>query len=137
MQSGCEYMKCEYASRDTDNNPVCSYDKPICRYREEHSDVNGKDEDLSLALHACGIKDKEIAVLREYKQDIEAQFRMIMDEKCPKDELHCTCVPFLRIEVEKLTQKLSLYQDEHQKEMVKNVELEAEIERLKEERRER
>lgn len=30
------------------------------------NDLDKKDEDLSLALHACGIKDKEIACLKSY-----------------------------------------------------------------------
>lgn len=33
MESGCEFMKCEYAARDVDNNPVCKYEKGHCRYK--------------------------------------------------------------------------------------------------------
>lgn len=33
MESGCEFMKCEYAARDVDNNPVCKYEKDHCRYK--------------------------------------------------------------------------------------------------------
>jgi hypothetical protein len=32
-QSGCEYMKCEYAARDFNNLPVCKYEGNVCRYR--------------------------------------------------------------------------------------------------------
>jgi hypothetical protein len=68
--------------------------------------------DLELELKYC--KAGEIAenlrdentVLREqvlalevWKADIEATFKMIMDEKCPPDEKHCTCVPFLRMKI--------------------------------------
>jgi hypothetical protein len=34
MESGCEFMKCEYAARDVDNNPVCKYEKDHCIERE-------------------------------------------------------------------------------------------------------
>jgi hypothetical protein len=39
--------------------------------------------------------------LREYKQDIEDSFKSIMSER-PNDEVHCTCVPFLKIKIEEL-----------------------------------
>jgi hypothetical protein len=51
----------------------------------------------------------ELASLREelqdYKDDAEQSknvFNRILDEKCPSDEVHCTCVPHLREEYKKL-----------------------------------
>jgi hypothetical protein len=44
--------------------------------------------------------ESELAPLRAYKADIEAATKMIMDEKCPSDEKHCTCVPLLRAKLE-------------------------------------
>ena len=37
--------------------------------------------------------------LRLYKEDIEQTHRMVMEEKCPTDEVHCCCVPILRREI--------------------------------------
>ena len=34
--------------------------------------------------------------------DIKESHRIVMDEKCPSDEVHCTCVPVLRAENEAL-----------------------------------
>lgn len=41
MQSGCEYMKCEYGSRDENGAPVCGYAGDVCRFRKE--DPRGKE----------------------------------------------------------------------------------------------
>ncbi len=40
--------------------------------------------------------------LKEQLQDIQDAHRTVMDEKClAPDEVHCTCVPFLRREISK------------------------------------
>lgn len=49
---------------------------------------------------------QENAKLREYKEDIEATYKRIMDEECPTDEVHCTCVPLLIMEIKKLKERL-------------------------------
>lgn len=41
----------------------------------------------------------ELADLRQWKADVEAAHRQVMDERCPSDEQHCTCVPILRREI--------------------------------------
>lgn len=52
---------------------------------------------------AVGAKlDLELEELREWKADIEESWQRIMKEQCPSDERHCTCVPFLRMEIAKL-----------------------------------
>ena len=46
----------------------------------------------------------------EYKAElaeITAETRMIMEEECPYDERHCTCVPPLRMEAKKLEAQLA------------------------------
>jgi hypothetical protein len=42
--------------------------------------------------------------LREYKQEIEDSFKFIMDER-PNDEVHCSCVPFLKIKIKELEER--------------------------------
>ena len=49
--------------------------------------------------------EREVAELRLWKQDIEAQVALVMDEECGTDERHCTCVPILRREVERLREE--------------------------------
>ena len=46
--------------------------------------------------------EAEVRELRAYKAGIEATFRRVMDEKCPADEVHCTCVPILRNRIREL-----------------------------------
>lgn len=48
----------------------------------------------------------ELDKLREYKAEIAASTKRIMNEKCHTDEIHCSCVPLLRAEVERLTELL-------------------------------
>jgi len=46
--------------------------------------------------------------LRDYKQEIEDSFKSIMDER-PNDEVHCTCVPFLKIKIKELETDCDIY----------------------------
>ena len=40
--------------------------------------------------------------LRDELSVIAEEHRMVMSEKCPSDEMHCTCVPVLRREIARL-----------------------------------
>jgi len=42
----------------------------------------------------------------EELDEIYAQHKMVMLEKCPTDEVHCTCVPMLRRELKNATEEL-------------------------------
>lgn len=46
------------------------------------------------------------AELEAELQDIKDSYRHVMEEKCPTDEVHCTCVPALRAEVARLRKAL-------------------------------
>lgn len=50
--------------------------------------------------------DQRIAELEAEKLDADAQHKMVMDEKCPDDKVHCTCVPFLRKGIAELQAEL-------------------------------
>ena len=54
--------------------------------------------------------------LKERNKELQAEidegnesFKTIMEEKCPSDERHCTCVPFLRERITKLEGALKYY----------------------------
>ncbi len=47
MKSGCKYMKCEYTSRDAENNPICLYDNDICRYRGDATAMEERDREIA------------------------------------------------------------------------------------------
>ena len=51
---------------------------------------------------AVSIADRRIAELEAELADIHETHREIMAEECAPDEMHCTCVPVLRAEVERL-----------------------------------
>jgi hypothetical protein len=40
--------------------------------------------------------------LEEKLKDITDTYKEVMNEKCSADEMHCTCVPFLRDEIKQL-----------------------------------
>lgn len=55
---------------------------------------------------------KERDELNEYKEEIENSFKFIMTEICDANELHCTCVPFLKTKVEHFKNRCSMLEQE-------------------------
>ena len=47
----------------------------------------------------CQEKDKKLTEIKE-------TYKNIIDEKCAGDEVHCTCVPALRLRIEKLEKRV-------------------------------
>lgn len=47
--------------------------------------------------------------LRQELSDLAAAHRRIMEEDCPGDEVHCTCVPMLRRELKDARDELAVY----------------------------
>lgn len=43
---------------------------------------------------------KQLAAAKDDLHQIEQATRMVMEERCPSDERHCTCVPLLRKQLE-------------------------------------
>lgn len=48
----------------------------------------------------------ELTELREWKADVEESHKRIMSERCPTDEVHCTCVPVLKAELTELKRQI-------------------------------
>lgn len=44
--------------------------------------------------------------LQQELDDWKESHRIVMEEKCPVDEKHCTCVPSLKKEIEKLKKEI-------------------------------
>ncbi len=51
-------------------------------------------------------KDKRIAELEKQIRDSDEAFKSVMEENCAGDEIHCTCVPFLRERITELEKAL-------------------------------
>ena len=45
---------------------------------------------------------QRITELKEEIDDANETYRMVIEEKCPTDEVHCTCVPHLRRRIKEL-----------------------------------
>lgn len=93
-----------------------------------------EDYSGSSTIQKLRMKNKE---LLEHKQEIEDSFKFIMDEK-PNDEVHCTCVPFLKTKIKELEADCEIYlsqnrflQERLEEEKQKNEELKRELLALK------
>lgn len=60
-------------------------------------------------MNQIAIMDSKIEVLgkqldaaNDELNAIKEAHRQVMDERCPEDEVHCSCVPILRTEIENL-----------------------------------
>lgn len=78
----------------------------VLEYVEEYDDGRGRMlwEDYSRNCYEAAPdlaravleQTKRIEELEAWKADVEETQRTILDERCPEDERHCTCVPTLR-----------------------------------------
>lgn len=78
-------------------------------------------------LDQTGRLRKETTQLVDELQDIRDSERIILDEKCASDEVHCGCVPTLRREIERLREALGeligwckTYMEYHSKKRAEN-----------------
>jgi hypothetical protein len=59
--------------------------------------LHSKDEkDVRDCLDDLIVIRQRIDELEGESHDMDLMFKRIMEEKCPTDEVHCTCVPLLR-----------------------------------------
>jgi hypothetical protein len=59
--------------------------------------LHSKDEkDIRDCLDELIVIRQRIEELEGESHDMDLMFKRIMEEKCPTDEVHCTCVPLLR-----------------------------------------
>lgn len=63
----------------------------------------------------CRVGREMNAELREQLADIQGAHEAVISEKCGKDEMHCTCVPFLRREIKALKEQLAAVTKERDK----------------------
>jgi DNA repair exonuclease SbcCD ATPase subunit len=63
IQSGCEFMKCEYAARDMNGESVCKHEGNFCRYRGI--------EDDEIQAEIGRLKTDHLAAMEEKEREIE------------------------------------------------------------------
>ena len=68
--------------------------------------------------------EQQVKQLEEQIADMNDAYKVVMDEKCADDEIHCTCVPALRQQIKQLEDERRMYLDEKAtfKEQVKQLE---------------
>jgi len=62
--------------------------------------------DAVVSHKACERLEAEVEQLRTYEADWRGSVSRIMAESCASNEVHCTCVPVLRKEVERLNKEI-------------------------------
>ncbi len=55
--------------------------------------------------------EEKLRWLEAKLKDYDDTYRTVMDEKCSKDEVHCTCVPGLRMGIRELETKVGEYEE--------------------------
>jgi hypothetical protein len=83
----------------------------IERLREEANNWHQHFRDEASKAQKCKQayieQEKEVARLREELQDIKGGMKFIMDEKCAESEVHCACVPLLKINFKESEQEVA------------------------------
>jgi len=59
-------------------------------------------EQLEASMGDYTDANKKIKQLEEQIADMNDAYKVVMDEKCADDEIHCTCVPALRQQIKEL-----------------------------------
>lgn len=54
---------------------------------------------------------RDLMKIEERYNDLVEGLEKIKDDKCPSDERHCGCVPVLRLEIERLSEKIKVTED--------------------------
>ena len=65
----------------------------------ENEKLKHKGYELTQKLAHAQVENEE---LKEESDEFDKLYKRVIDEKCPSDELHCTCVPILRMEIDRL-----------------------------------
>jgi hypothetical protein len=89
-------------------------DRELASVRErEESNANIRQAIIAGVKKANDILHKElaearqeIADLRDAETEYAEAYGSVIAEQCPTDEKHCTCVPFLRVEISRLKTEL-------------------------------
>ena len=69
----------------------------------ENERLTQKGYELTQKLAHAQVENEE---LKEESDNFDKICKMVIEEKCPSDELHCTCVPILRMEIDRLKEKV-------------------------------
>lgn len=101
---------------------------------EKDKEISHLKERLSFADVDYKRQDNKIKELQAEVDDWRNTQNSVMSEKCPTDEVHCTCVPMLKAEVEKLKLSIAILEspkdDREARHILKITELQSGIERL-------
>ena len=92
-----EKLRCEVNELKNWKREQISIWKAVDTHVRYHPEVFVGDSVSKKVLQFLRERDE----LVEYKKDIEDSFKSIMSER-PNDEVHCTCVPFLKMKIKEL-----------------------------------
>ena len=73
------------------------------------------EKDKEEADRLIPIKASELKYLIDYIECTDEQYARIMSEDCPTDEIHCTCVPVLKMKLKEKEAECKDLRDQIQK----------------------
>ena len=102
-------MSQETSENSTDKGWASLYTE-LAQQRQRVRDLEAERDELRVECHTLKKNIAEMSAawhreneeLREFKQDMIETHRKIVAEQCAPDEVHCSCVPSLRGEIELL-----------------------------------
>jgi len=122
-------------STNADNSPMTTNnDNEVATPRVDELDYNQEIKSYRIWDLAREF-EREVARLREELAEIKDGMKFIMDENCAESEVHCGCVPLLKISFKKSQQEVARLREELSKAMSmidRDMECEAEVARLRE-----
>ena len=65
-------------------------------------------DELAEANEAIYARSAQVADLRQAEAEYASAYGRVLAEQCPTNEVHCTCVPYLRAEVKRLNDDLAM-----------------------------
>lgn len=82
----------------------------IVTNNERIAKLEAEREELStLYNHACARIDSDAERIADLKEELQAHddyYRIVVNDECAPDEVHCTCVPALRKKIDNLEAEL-------------------------------
>ena len=71
-----------------------------------HEFISNKPNCVLISQEELNRLRQENISLKEFKEDWEDDYRKTVSNSCAPDEKHCSCVPFLRLEIKNLKSKV-------------------------------
>jgi hypothetical protein len=81
--------------------PVDKWDTPL-QAALYYDFLKHAKEDIQWLISRVNLLEDELAYAKMELTELKEYYRKVIEERCPTDEKHCTCVPALRFRIKEL-----------------------------------